>query len=102
MTNEAPTFRRNDEKRRFEAELDGYVAFADFHLHGDRLTFLHTEVPREIEGRHVGSGMIRWALDYAREQQLNVVPICPFVAAFISRNREYADLIQPQFQSLIR
>lgn len=53
MTNDEPTFRLNDEKRRFEAELEGHIVFADFHLLGDRLTFLHTEVPREIEGRHV-------------------------------------------------
>jgi len=102
MTNDEPRFSRNDEKRRFEAELDGYVAYSDFHQLGDRLTFLHTEVPREVEGRGVGSGLIRWALDRARRENLHVVPICPFVASFIRRHREYADLVRPQFQSLVR
>lgn len=101
MSTESPTFSRNDDRRRFEAELDGIVAYADFHQLNERLTFLHTEVPRELEGRGVGGGLIRWALDGARRDGMHVVPVCPFVANWIRRHREYADLVRPEFRHLI-
>ena len=57
------------------------------------IVFTHTLVPPEIEGRGVGSKLIRGALDSARDQGLRVVPQCPFVKAFIDRHPGYRDLL---------
>jgi predicted GNAT family acetyltransferase len=55
---------------------------------------LHTEVPKELEGRGIGSALIRGVLDTARRQGLKVVPLCPFAKAYIEKHPEYADLHQ--------
>ena len=62
-------------------------------MEDDRIVFTHTLVPHAIEGKGVGSKLIRAALDSARDQGLKVVPQCPFVAVYIDRHPEYRDLI---------
>ncbi|MDE3189601.1 MAG: N-acetyltransferase [Acidobacteriota bacterium] len=55
------------------------------------LALVHTEV--EPKRRGLGTEIVRGALDDLRERGLKVVPVCPFVAAFIRRHPEYADLV---------
>ncbi|MBY8828816.1 GNAT family N-acetyltransferase [Hephaestia mangrovi] len=89
----AGTVRDNRAEQEFELEVDGHRAIAAYQLEDDRIVFTHTLVPRAIEGRGVGSRLIRAALDSARDQHLKVVPQCPFVAAYIERHPEYRDLL---------
>jgi hypothetical protein len=55
------------------------------------LAFVHTEVDPKRHG--LGTELVRGALDDVRGRGLSVVPVCPFVAAFIKRHPEYADLV---------
>jgi predicted GNAT family acetyltransferase len=88
------TFVDDTAAHRFEAQLPGGTAFIDYRMNGDAIVFTHTEVPEALEGHGVGNALVRFALDSARARGLSVVPLCPFVAAFIRRNPEYADLIR--------
>jgi predicted GNAT family acetyltransferase len=82
------------ESDQFVATVDGVRAgYIDYSLAGQRLIFRHTEVLPEHEGEGVGGALARFALDSARERGLEIVPICPFVAAWIMRHTEYADLV---------
>ncbi len=83
----------NEQKSRFEVEIDGEVAVADYTQSGDRIEFTHTKVPESLEGQGVGSALAREGLDYARREGLDVVPTCPFVASYIDRHPEYQDLV---------
>ena len=60
-----------------------------------RLGAMHTEVPKELGGRGIGSALIRGVLDAARAERLKVKPLCPFAKAYIERHSEYVDLLQP-------
>jgi hypothetical protein len=84
----------NQGAHRFEAQLPGGTAFANYRLTDGAIVFTHTEVPAALEGHGVGNTLVRFALDSARARGLTVVPLCPFVAAFIRRHAEYADLIR--------
>jgi predicted GNAT family acetyltransferase len=55
---------------------------------------LHTEVPKALEGRGIGSALIRGVLDIARSEGLKVNPLCPFAKAYIEKHPEYVDLRQ--------
>ncbi len=55
---------------------------------------LHTEVPKELNGKGIGSALVRGLLDIARTQGLKVVPVCPFVSGYIAKHPEYADLLR--------
>ena len=62
MTNNV---RDNTERHRFELDADGHIAFANYKRADGVLTMLHTEVPKELEGRGIGSALIRGVLDTA-------------------------------------
>ena len=84
----------NEAQNRFEAQLEGEVAFAAYTRRGDTLTFTHTEVPDEFQGQGVGTELVRGALQQVRDDSLKVVPQCPFVASFIDENPEYRSLLE--------
>ncbi|MGB6350105.1 MAG: GNAT family N-acetyltransferase [Pseudolabrys sp.] len=90
----ASNVRDNRERHRFELDADGHIAFSNYKRSDGVLTILHTEVPKELEGHGVGSVLVRGVLDTARAEGLKVVPICPFVKAYMDRHPEYADLRQ--------
>ena len=88
------TVRDNPEARRFEISVDWRLAgFAQYRLAGDRITFTHTEVDDEFEGQGLARVLVTHALDDARGRGLGVLPVCPYVRRFISRNPDYLDLV---------
>jgi len=86
--------RDNTERHRFELDADGHVAFSNYNREGGTITILHTEVPKELNGRGIGSALARGLLDMVRAQGLTVKPLCPFVAGYIAKHPEYANLVR--------
>ena len=89
----ASNVRDNTERNRFELDADGHIAFSNYKRADGVLTILHTEVPKALEGRGIGSALIRGVLDIARSQGLKVITVCPFAKSYIERHPEYADLL---------
>lgn len=84
--------RDNTERHRFELDADGHLAFSDYKRANGVLTILHTDVPKALGGRGIGSALIRGVLDAARAEGLKVRTICEFAKAYVDRHPEYADL----------
>ncbi len=84
----------NEQEQRYELSVDGEFAISEYRRAGDEITFVHTEVPKALEGKGVGSARVRGELDDARAKGLTVVPLCPFVRAFIGRHPEYLDIVE--------
>lgn len=82
-----------EEAQRFEATVDGLRALITYRLLPDRIVFEHTEVPPALERQGLAGKLTRTALDFARAHHLRVVPLCPYVASFIRKHREYEDLV---------
>lgn len=91
----------NQDAQRWEAHLDQHMAVAEYRRRGDTVFFIHTEVPRELEGRGVASTLVKTALDDARTQHLAVVPFCQFVAGYIRRHPDYKALVHPDYRDLV-
>jgi hypothetical protein len=85
----------NLDEGRFEGRLDDrLVAVSEYELpQSGVIKFLHTEVEPEFEGQGLGSVLASTALDQVRDRGLRVVARCPFIAAYIRRHRQYADLL---------
>jgi predicted GNAT family acetyltransferase len=83
----------NVRQHRFEVVVDGEVAFVNYKIEGGRLILVHTEVPKALSGRGVGTTLIRSVLNEARRRGQRIVPECDFVSAFVQRNPEFNDLI---------
>jgi uncharacterized protein len=85
--------RDNTDLHRFEMDADGHVAYSNYTLADGVITFMHTEVPKELEGRGIGSALVRGELEAARSRGLKVIARCPFVSAYIKKHPEFADLL---------
>lgn len=84
----------NPTTQRFEVVVDGLTAFLSYELRDDGVRdYNHTIVPPALGGRGLGSALVKFALEDARAAQLRIVPSCSFVAAYVQRHPEYADVL---------
>ncbi|MGV3635578.1 MAG: GNAT family N-acetyltransferase [Pseudorhodoplanes sp.] len=83
----------NPAEHRFELKAGDHVAVAYYTTAPGVLTFTHTEVPPALSGQGIGSTLARGALEQVRARGLKVVPKCPFIAAYIAKHPEFADLV---------
>lgn len=82
------------ELHRFEGRVDGELAAIAEYIRTPELdVFAHTEVLPGHEGQGISSELVRQALDDVRRQELKVLPLCPFVAAYRQRHADaFGDL----------
>ena len=83
----------DEARRRFELVEDGETGFLTYSLQDGVIVFTHTIVPAQLEGRGIGSRIVKAGLGFARDRGLKVVPQCSFVRGYIERHEEHADLL---------
>ncbi|HLA55849.1 MAG TPA: GNAT family N-acetyltransferase [Flavobacterium sp.] len=84
----------NEDKKRFELEVDGHTAFIEYIINKDKTIFLtHTEVPHALEGKGVGSRIVEKTLNYVKEHNYPLAPLCPFVAKYITKHPEWKSIL---------
>ena len=88
--------RHEPEQHRFIAQVGEQYGVLDYGLVGDKtLDYRHTFVPHLLRGRGIATELVVYALDYAKQNNLAVIPTCPFVAEVIANHREYGELVAP-------
>jgi predicted GNAT family acetyltransferase len=80
--------RHNPAASRFEAEVDGKLCRADYHLIDGVMRIHHTAVPRPLEGRGIAAALVRAAFAYAEANGLMVEPWCGYVRTYMKRHPE--------------
>jgi predicted GNAT family acetyltransferase len=79
----------NAEKYRYELFVGGKLAgFAQYHESGNRAVFTHSEIDDAYSGRGLGKVLASGALDDAVARDKVIVPLCPFIAAYLRKNLE--------------
>jgi predicted GNAT family acetyltransferase len=79
---------------RYELWTDEVLAgWIQYTRAGDVVTLVHTDVDPAFEGRGLGSVLVAGTLDDVRSRGKRIRPLCPFVAAYLRRHPEYADLV---------
>jgi predicted GNAT family acetyltransferase len=87
-----PAVRDNKVQHRFELDVGGELAFANYHLTADAVIITHTETPRALRGRGIASELVKGALGLIRADGRRVIAGCSFVADYLGKHPEYADL----------
>ena len=82
----------NPSENRFEALIDGHLAKLDYLEDGATIVMTHVGVPYELRGHGIAGKITQAGLEYARSMSLRVIPMCSYVAAYIRRNPQYAEL----------
>jgi predicted GNAT family acetyltransferase len=85
--------RDNKERRRFELDVEGRVAFANYRMLDDAVIITHTETPPALRGRGIASELVRGALQLIRADRRKVIAGCSFVADYLQQHEEYADMV---------
>jgi uncharacterized protein len=83
----------NAERRRFELEEAGELAFANYRREGGKLVIPYVEAAPALRGTGAAGRLMEGVLAAARAEGLRVVPICSYAAAYIRRHREHHDLL---------
>ena len=87
------TLTKNTDANRYEAwDGDALAGFAEYQLTDQLIVLTHTEVDPSYEGKGVGSQVARFALDDVRAAGKKVDPVCPYVASWIDKHPDYADV----------
>ncbi|GAA4308326.1 GNAT family N-acetyltransferase [Nibribacter koreensis] len=89
------TITNNEATHRFETEVEGHTAHIEYKLKPGVMTVLHTIVPKELEGRGIAGAMTKHVLDYIAKENLKLVPLCPYMAAYLKKHPEYQYLVKP-------
>jgi len=64
-----------------------------------QFVFTHTEVDTDYAGQGLGAHLTRFALDDVRASGGRIVPMCPYVTAYLRKHHEYDDIVDlPQFR----
>jgi predicted GNAT family acetyltransferase len=84
--------RDNKAQSRFELDVEGAVAFANYRLTPSAVIITHTETPHALRGRGVASGLVKGALELIRADGHKVIAGCGFVVDYLHKNPQYADL----------
>ena len=88
------TLVNNRAAKRYEALVDGRAAgYSTYEEEPGRVTFVHTVVRPQFEGRGVGSRLAKFAIDDVRVRGLRITPVCPFVRAYLRRHNEYDSIV---------
>lgn len=87
------SIRDNKAANRYEMDVEGGVAFAEYRMAPGVVTVNYTEVPAALRGRGIGAKLSAAVLDHIRTQDLKVTPRCGFFAGFIREHSEYHDLL---------
>lgn len=87
------SIRDNQEAGRYEYDVEGGVAIANYRKSPGVVTVDYTEVPRALRGRGIGAKLSAAVLDHIRVEGLKVIPRCGYFAGFIRDHPEYHDLV---------
>lgn len=85
----------NAEQRRYEIRSgETILGFTEYREPGDgRRVFVHTEVDPAYAGHGLAGRLVGDALDDVRAAGERIVPICPYVAKYVTTHRQYDDII---------
>ena len=66
-----------------------------YRMTGDlQITIDHTEVDESLKGRGIGRDLLESLVEYARTENLKVIPMCSFARVTFERVEEWRDVLK--------
>jgi uncharacterized protein len=93
MSDAASMVRDNKAQSRFELDMDGGVAFANYRTTPAAVIITHTETPRALRGQGIASKLVEGALALIRADGRKVIGACGFVVDYLGKHPEYRDMV---------
>ena len=89
------THRDDGSKGAFYIEVDGKKQGESTYVWAgpDKIIIDHTEVSDALRGKSAGKQLINKAVEFARERNIKIIPLCQFAAALFKKTPEYRDVL---------
>ena len=89
----APVIALAEFRHRYEILIGGRLAgFTEYRDRDAQRVFFHTEIDEAFAGQGLASVLVRQALSDVRISGKRIVPVCPYVAKFLQKHDEFADI----------
>jgi hypothetical protein len=88
---------KNQDKNRFEIEIEDHFAFIDYNELGNDIELVHTETDTELKGKGAAGAVVEKTLYYLKDNNISLHPFCPYVFAYIKRHPEWKSIVSPKF-----
>ncbi len=73
---------------------DKEAGFITYTMAGsDKMILDHTEVNDEWRGQNIGKKIVFYIVDFARKNNMKILPLCPFAKAVFDRTKEIQDVL---------
>lgn len=59
----------------------------------DQMLIEHTEVDESLSGKGIGKQLVYAAVEYARTNNMKIIPLCPFTKSVFDRVKEWQDVL---------
>lgn len=89
---------KNEEKRRFEIAINGKYTFTNYGEFGNQIALVHTETDPELKGKGAASALVEKTLDYLEKNNIQLLPFCPFVFAYIKKHPDRKSIVSKRFK----
>ncbi len=83
----------NTEDKQYEFHIEGVLAKIEYRRANNKIYLTHTEVPKQLEGKGIASSLVHSVLEDIEKKGLTLIPMCPFVAAYIKRHPDWKKLV---------
>lgn len=83
----------NQEGKQYEMHVEGKVVKIEYIRAKHKIYLTHTEVPKSLEGRGLATSIVQKVLEDIDKKELTLIPLCPFVAAYIKKHPEWKRLV---------
>ncbi|NDI97839.1 N-acetyltransferase [Flavobacterium sp. LaA7.5] len=94
MDNKSETvFTVNEAQNQFELAIGDSIAFLEYYTEGNKIFMTHTEAPEELRGTGAAPRLVGMAMQYAKDNNLAVVPLCSYVGKYINNHPEWYDIL---------
>lgn len=88
------TFDHDEERQTFDAIVNDQHAVLEYRSNKEGKIFInHTEVPESLQGRGVAGILVEHVFDYIRENNMRMIPVCPYVKSYLKKHPEHMDLV---------
>ena len=81
------------DNERFIIYSEDKKSFVEYRLSENEIDLYHTYTDPGLRGKGLAAQVVRAAFEYAKENDLKVVPTCSYVQSFVRRYDEYKELV---------
>ena len=81
------------ENKRFIIYAESKEALVEYKLTNEMLDLYHTFTDPSLRGKGLAAQVVRAAFEFAKENNLKVIPTCSYVRIFVKRYDEYKELV---------